>query len=41
MKAEMIAMLRIRKTVASTALAPAPSGCSSLAMAWEAKAPQP
>ncbi len=41
MKPEMMAMLSSRKTVTSTALVPAPSGASSLATAWEAKAPQP
>ena len=41
MKPEMTATLRMRNTVASTALVPAPSGCSSLATPWEAKAPQP
>ena len=41
MKPEMMATLRMRKTVASTALVPAPSGARSLATPWEAKAPQP
>ncbi len=31
MKPEMMAMLRIRKTVSSTAAVPGPSECSSLA----------
>ncbi len=41
MKPEMMAMLRMRKTVTRTALVPAPSGARSLATPWEAKAPQP
>ena len=41
MKPEMIATLRMRNTVASTALVPGTEGGSSLATAWEAKAPQP
>ena len=41
MKPEMMATFRIRKTVARSLLTPGPSGCSSLAMPCEAKAPQP
>ena len=41
MKPEMTAMLRIRKTVASTALVPAPSGARISATACEAKVLHP
>ncbi len=41
MKPEMMAMFNSKKTVTSTEFVPAPSGCRSLATAWEAKAPQP
>ena len=41
MKPEMMATLRMRKTVTSTELMPEPSGCEQLGQACEAKAPQP
>ncbi len=41
MKPEMTAMFRIRKTVASTALVPAPSGARISATACEAKVLHP
>ena len=40
MKPEMMATLRMRKTVASTELTPEPSGASRLASPCEAKGPQ-
>ena len=41
MKPEITATFRIKKMVARSLLTPGPAGWSSLAMAWEAKAPQP